>query len=114
MTRQGGGMSVSTPVDNVPREASQPPADQLLSYDALLARLTKLSRNPRVRVSFIGTSQQGRRIPLITITSPDAADQLDRYKTMAARAMGPRVDHPTIAEPGTVQPAVRELPPDAH
>lgn len=107
-------MSVSTPVANVPREASQPPADQLLSYDALMERLTALSLNPRVRVTVIGTSQQGRQIPLIAITSPDAANRLDYHKTVAAQAMGPLVEHPTLAEPRIVRPALTDLPPDAR
>lgn len=107
-------MVTSTPVTRVPREATQPPADQLLSYDALLARLMALEANPRVRLHFIGTTHQGRRIPMLVITSPDAVDRLDYHQAVAARLAGPSVTHATVAEPRETGQQLASLPADAR
>jgi hypothetical protein len=107
-------MVTSTPVTRVPREATQPPADDLLSYDTLLARLAALEGNPRVRLRFIGTTHQGRRIPMVVVTSPDAADRLDYHQAVAARLAGPTVTHATVATPRETGDQLTSLPADAR
>jgi hypothetical protein len=106
-------MVTLTPVTRVPREATQPPADDLLSFDKLFARLAALEGNPRVRLRFIGTTHHGRRIPMIVVTSPDAADRLDYHQAVAARLAGPTISHASIAEPREIGEQLTSLPADA-
>jgi hypothetical protein len=107
-------MVTSTPVTRVPREATQPPADDLLSYDDVLARLATLAGNPRVRLRYIGTTHQGRAIPMIVVTSPDAADRLDYHQAVAARLAGPTISHTSVAEPREIGEQLTSLPSDAR
>lgn len=104
----------SNPVARVPREATQPPAARLLSYDAFLAKVAEWAGNPRVRLFEIGTTHQGRRIPMIAITSPDAADRMNDHQTVAARLAGPTVAHRSVTEAVEVGSRLTDLPTDAR
>ncbi|NDL59377.1 M14 family zinc carboxypeptidase [Phytoactinopolyspora mesophila] len=69
--RLATGMDVPSARLRVPRESTQPPGDELLSHSALLSRLDELGQSERVQVSMIGTTHEGRAIPLITISHRD-------------------------------------------
>jgi len=54
----------------VPPESTQPSAEELLGYRDLAMHLDGLRGNPRVMVSVMGQSEEGRDIFVVAITSP--------------------------------------------
>ncbi len=81
---------------NVPLESTQPPAEQLVSYEEFLSRLQKLTSSPRVRVEKAGESHGGRGIYVILISDAEASPTLERHKSLSTALQTPDVIHPTL------------------
>ncbi len=75
MNAADGPESLPDALKRVPRTATQPPAEGLLSYTELMRRLDRLGTNPRAEVEIIGVSRSGRPIPLVSMTGESADDQ---------------------------------------
>lgn len=87
--------SLPAALKRVPRTATQPPAEGLLSYTELMRRLDRLGTNPRAEVEIIGTSRTGRPIPLVSITEESADDQRAR----ARKGHADRLAHNRLRQP---------------
>jgi len=81
---------------SVPLEATQPPAEELVSYNEFLSRLQKLRSSLRVRVEKVGQSHGGRGIYVILIGSEEVIPSLERHKSLSASLQLPNVIHPTL------------------
>src|SRR5689334_14502846 len=82
----------------VPREQTQPPGDQLLSYAGFVERLQKLSACPRVRLQLLERTYEGRGIYAIIIADENAVDNLDHYRSWSARLQRPKVSYNTLEQ----------------
>lgn len=82
----------------MPLEATQPPAEELVSYDEFLSRLQELRSSPRVRVEKVGESHGGRGIYVILVASEEAIPSLERHKSLSAALQTPHVIHPTLLQ----------------
>ena len=102
---------VPAALTRVPPAATQPHGSQLLSYEQVLARLDALSASPRVRVEMVGASRAGRPIPLVAVTSADAAERLDQIRSDAARLARPAVTHRAAGIPVVTRPQLSAPPP---
>lgn len=81
---------------SIPREAIQPAADALISYESFVEHLQKLVTSPRVRVERIGFSNEGRGLYTIIIADEKGIANLDHYRRLAARLQRPQVTHHSI------------------
>lgn len=81
---------------NMPLEATQPPAEKLVSYDEFLRRLETLRSSPRVRVERVGQSHGERGIYLIVVASEKTIPCLERHKSLSATLQKPQVIHTTL------------------
>ena len=88
--------SLPDALKRVPRTATQPPAEGLLSYTELMRRLDRLGTNPRAQVEIIGTSRTGRPIPLVSITEESADDQRARARLKATRIASPTIAYSNL------------------
>lgn len=97
---------------NLPREAIQPAAEDLVSYDDFVERLRELSASPRVRASCVGRSHEGRGLHTVVIADEQAASNLDYHRSIAARLQRPQVMHSTLSE--WQQSERPQMPPDVR
>lgn len=101
-------------MNNFPREAIQPSADQLVNYDQYVAHLQKLSASPRVRIERVGTSTEGRGLFTIVIAAEDIIPNLDYHRAVAFQLQQPQVAHTTVSQwtqkPRPPQPAGLRFP----
>ena len=81
----------------VPRTDTQPPADELISYDRFVARLSKLAASPRVKIQCNGRSHGGRGLYNIVVAAEDVIDRLDYHQSLAARAQRPLIIHESLS-----------------
>ncbi len=96
----------------VPRTETQPRSQDMLSYAQVMNKLGQLSTLARVRVELVGTSQSGRPIPLIAITSFGGETGLDEIRAVAASLTSPAVLHTRIGASTVVRPLLSRPPTD--
>src|SRR4051812_32598997 len=96
-------------MNNIPREAIQPSADQLVNYDQYVTHLQKLSTSPRVKIERVGTSTEGGGLFTIVIAAEEVIPNLDYHRTVAFQLQQPQVAHTTVGtwtqKPRPQQPA---------
>ncbi|MEJ8567264.1 M14 family zinc carboxypeptidase [Elongatibacter sediminis] len=88
---------------------TQPPADALLDDAALARELAVIEQSPRARVEIIGTSHEGRPIPLVIIAEPDVLEHLEVHRAAAKERAGPRIDRAGIGPARLVERNLAEL-----
>ncbi len=93
-----------------PREAIQPPPDQLLNYDGYVERLRLLSASPRVKIETIGTSNEGRGLHTIIIADEHVIPRLEEFRALAAKIERPQVTYTSLNQSTTAEPPT--APPD--
>ena len=94
----------------VPRQETQPPADQLLAYEDYVERLGQLESSPRVKLERVGQSHAGRGLYNIIVAAEDAINRLDYHRGLAAGAQRPEIIHESLARRRL--PPAPELPDD--
>src|SRR3954451_2451105 len=101
-------------MNNLPREAIQPTADQILNYEQYITHLQKLSTSPRVKIERVGSSTEGRGLFTIVIAAEDIIPNLDYHRTIAFELQQPQLSHTTLGEwtqkPRPEQPANLRFP----
>jgi hypothetical protein len=76
---------------NVPPEATQPSADELVSYEDFLLRLDRLRASPRVRVKKLGESHGKRGLYVILVASEEAIPHLEHHRMLSTALQMPEI-----------------------
>ena len=81
---------------HVPREQTQIPADELVSYDDFVERLQALKASSRIQVQLLERSREGRGIYAIVVSDENVVDDLAHYKSVVGQLQRPSVRHTTL------------------
>jgi glutamine amidotransferase-like uncharacterized protein len=92
----------------VAREATQLPAEQLVSYEEFVKRLAKLATSPRVVIEQLGLSHARRGLYAIIVGDAEGLAHRDYYRTLARNLERPALVHQT---PTNWQKSERPVPP---
>jgi hypothetical protein len=82
--------------ERVPREKTQPRAEELVSYEDLQRLVVSWKANRRARVEPAGRSHEGREIFSILISSPANLEALETIRKDTRRMTSPVVRHRTL------------------
>jgi glutamine amidotransferase-like uncharacterized protein len=88
---------------------TQPPADQLISYDKLVALTEKWSASPGALVSVVGHSKSGRNIFLVALSDPENLRQAADFAKSARESWNSLVRYPSLTNPEQSNPDLSSL-----
>jgi len=80
----------------VPRERTQPRAEELVSHEDLQRLVVSWRANRRVRVETVGRSHEGRDIYSVIVSSPANLEALEETRGATKRLTTPVVKHRTL------------------